>query len=326
MQENIQINELTKSSLDDPIVQEYLISKIDYIDKTLSDEILKKPFKMDEVGLSVLPQTTFPEVAIGINLNSHEIIKIEFARKEKKQENEPTPHIIVAGATNSGKSQFAKLLIHQIANSGSPDLVRMILIDPKVVTFSMFNWLPHLYCPVITQWEKLLPIFEDLLILIQQRYEIFAKVWVETIEAYRFHNSQKMFSIVVIMDEFADLFDSYDYKGKAEIERIMKRFWQMARAAGIHLVLITQRATSQNIPNEVRTHFAGNISFRANSEADSHYIIWEPWAEKLQSAGQFLFKKPWQEIQSGYSPLCHNKELVEYMKSVSDNLVHNLEK
>jgi hypothetical protein len=135
----IDILELTKQDLDDPIVQDFLMSKINYMDQTLSDEILKKSLKIDEVGLSILPQTTFPEVSIGINLQTHEIIKIEFARKEKKQETEPTPHIIVAGATNSGKSQFAKLLIHQIANSGSPELVKMILIDPKVVTFSMFN-------------------------------------------------------------------------------------------------------------------------------------------------------------------------------------------
>jgi len=294
---------------------------LEYMDKYLSHELLKEPLSMKEVKLDILPKSMFPHINIGVDLKSHNIISLSFARDVQIQEDEPTPHMIIAWATNSGKSRFAKLLVNQLAHSGSPELLRLVLIDPKIVTFSVFKWLPHLLCPVITKHEELLPKLEEILETIKKRYEIFAEARVENIDAYRKETGKKMYSIVIIMDEFADLLDAYDYKWRDAIEKILKRFGQMARAAWVHLVLITQRATAQNIPWEVRTHFAWRLAFRMNSEADSFYILEEGGAEKLQSAGLFLFKQANAEIVQWYAPLIHNNDLAEMLAKMKEKYI-----
>ncbi len=297
-------------------LKKYVGVPIHYINESLSKEIMKELLAMDEVTPDRLPQMHFPSVSVWINLKSHEIVLLHFAREQQMQSEEPTPHLVISWATNSGKSRFAKLLVHQLSYSWSPDDVRILLIDPKVVTFSVFMGLPHLYCPIITEYDHMLPKLEEVLSLIQARYKIFAQEKVENINGYRTKLTKQwrkipkdMYSLVIIIDEFADMLDSYDYKGREQIEKILKRFGQMARAAGVHMVIITQRANSQNIPGEVRTHFAGRIAFRMNTEADSYYILEEKWAEKLRSSGMFMFKQADNEIQYWYAPLFHNDEL-----------------
>lgn len=289
-----------------------------FLDTNLSAELMKQPLEREKITSNDLPAGVYPSIPIGINLESHKIISLHLARIDQKQDAEPTPHIIIAGATNSGKSRFAKLLVRQLALSGDPDTVQIALLDPKVVTFSVFKGLPHLIRPIITHHEDFLPFLKETLETITARYHLFAEHNVENIEAYRITTGQKLPSLIIIIDEFADLLDSYDYKGRDEIEKILKRFGQMARAAGIHMILITQRATSANIPGEIRTHFSGRIAFRMNTESDSHYILEAAGAESLTSSGVFLFKSTHNHIEKAYAPLFHNDELAQFVIAMQE--------
>ena len=123
-------------------------------------------------------------------------------------------------------------------------------------------------------------------------------------------------SLVVVIDEFADLLDSYEYSWRAKIEKILKRFGQMARAAWVHMVLITQRATSQNIPGEIRTHFSWRIWFAMNSEADSLYLLDSPKAHSLSGPWQYLYKDGTWLLQPGYAPIILKEELIALKKSL----------
>jgi len=200
--------------------------------------------------------------------------------------------------------------------SWSPELIQLVLIDPKVVSFSIFEWMPHLYSPVVTKHEQLLPTLEHLLVVIQERYELFKNNEVENITERREQIQTSLPSLVIVIDEFADLLDSYDYKWRAQIEKILKRFGQMARAAWVHMVLITQRATSQNIPWEIRTHFSGRVAFRMNSEADSFYMLDQWWAEQLESAWRFLYKTADWIIHTWYAPMMSKEHIKEYKQRI----------
>lgn len=274
-----------------------------FVDNTLTVELLKKPLHKEEVNLAMMPEPKFPIIPIGVNLNSHHPVNLILTREEGMAEIEPTPHLIVAGATNSGKSQLAKLLVRQLAESGGPELVKLILVDPKAVSFVQYKNLPHLACPIISKHHQLLPLIKEMMKIIEERYELFAGLEVENIEQFRKKTQQDMHSYVMIIDEFADLLDYYDFRERDEIEKMLKRFGQMARAAGVHLILITQRATSQNISGEIRANFAGRIALRMNSEADSYYILEEAGAEKISGAGVFLVKKAHYALENGYSPM-----------------------
>ena len=287
-----------------------------FLDQTLTEELLKKPLRQEEVTLQMLPKTHFPIVPIGINLDSHKPVFLILSRPVVKSDLEPTPHVIVSGSTNSGKSQFAKLLVQQLALSGDPDLVKLILVDPKSVSFVPFKKLPHLACPLVTKHFQLLPLIKEMLKIIEERYEIFAKEEVENVEEYRARKGKKMASYVLIIDEYADLLDYYEYKERDEIEKILKRFGQMARAAGVHLIIITQRATSQNISGEIRANFSGRMAFRMNSEADSFYILEEAGAEKLIGAGRFMIRKAHYALENGYSPMLTEDEIKQTIESM----------
>jgi DNA segregation ATPase FtsK/SpoIIIE, S-DNA-T family len=121
---------------------------------------------------------------------------------------------------------------------------------------------------------------------------------------------------VIVIDEFADLLDAYNYKDRDSIEKTLKRFGQMARACGIHIVIITQRATSTNIAGEIRTHLSGRIAFRMNTEADSYYILEGSGAEKLEHAGEFLIKRASEEVVQGYAPFLEQDSLVRMVKEM----------
>ena len=287
-------------------LEKYKNVPIDYVDKSFADELLKKPLKQDDVNLAMLNGVGFPQVNVGVNLNSHNLLHLLFSRDVQLgggRKEEPTSHVLIAGATNSGKSRFAKLLIYQLLKYNTPDLVKLIIVDPKSVSFNVFKNSPFLACPIVTKHQVLLPILQEVLKIIEKRYELFSSLDVENIEEYRLKTGKHLSSLILVIDEFADLLDSYDYQNREEIERILKRYGQMARAAGVHLVVITQRATSQNIPSEIRTCFAGRMAFRMNTEADSYYILEESGAEKIEGAGHFLLKKAHYPLETGYVPL-----------------------
>ena len=280
-----------------------------FINKTLSEELVKTPLKSSDVHSKKLPVGQFPAIPVGIDLETHKPISLFLGSVNRMSDIEPTPHLVIAGATNAGKSQFAKLLVYKMIQEATPDELRLILIDPKAVTFVPFKKAPHLACPIITEHRLLLPLLRSCLEEIEFRYKLFAEYEVENVEVFRMRTGKRMPSLVLIIDEFADLLDFFPFKERDEIEKILKRYGQMARAAGVHLVLITQRATSQNIPSELRANLSGKIALRMFSEADSHYLLEESGAEKITEPGIFLLKRGSHMPIKGYSPLIHKEDI-----------------
>ncbi|MDD3862939.1 MAG: DNA translocase FtsK, partial [Clostridia bacterium] len=202
------------------------------------------------------------------------------------------PHLLVAGATNSGKSIFLNALIISMIYKSSPDDLRLILIDPKRVEFSMYSNLPHLVIPnVITETEKASNALTWALNEMERRYEIFETERCRNIEEY--NNSPNVISgeekklpyIVIVIDEFSDLMSIM----KKEIEEKVKRLAQKARASGIHLVLTTQRPSVDVITGTIKTNFPSRISFALTSFADSKTILDQSGAENLLGKGDMLF-------------------------------------
>jgi DNA segregation ATPase FtsK/SpoIIIE-like protein len=277
--------------------------------KQIAEIVVKEPLDIKAVTEDNLPLTTFPDIPIGINLETHKIQKIRFERISNNEDEEPVPHLMIVGATNSGKSVFAKLLIYELIKDNPPETVRLILIDPKQVSFTKFKSDPHLMCPIIKKHHLLLPTLEKVLKIIEERYELFSEQEVENIGEYREKTGQNLESIFLFIDEFADLLDSYEYRDRSKIEQILKRYGQMARAAGVHLIIITQKASSSNIPSEIRTNIAGRISFRVNTSTDSYYILEEEGAEKIKNTGMFLIRKNHEEVEKAYAPLIHGNDI-----------------
>ena len=202
------------------------------------------------------------------------------------------PHLLVAGATNSGKSIFLNSLIISLVYKSSPDDLRLILIDPKRVEFSMYAGLPHLVIPyVITETEKASNALTWAINEMERRYELFEGERCRNLEEY--NNLSKILSgeekklpyIVIVVDEFSDLMSVM----KKEIEEKVKRLAQKARASGIHLVLTTQRPSVDVITGTIKTNFPSRISFALTSFADSKTILDQAGAESLLGKGDMLF-------------------------------------
>lgn len=289
-----------------------------YWNEALSAELQKEPLRIEDVTPKFLPLPKFPDIPVGVNLKTHAINFLRFEKSDFKTEIEPTPHLIVAGATNTGKSKFAKVILSQLVRAGGPDLIKIILVDPKQVTFRKFLNIPQLDCPIITKHHLLLPVLEDLLKKIEERYKLFAAHNCENIEEFRKKTGKKIPSYFLFIDEFADLLDFYSFKDRERIEKILKRYGQMARAAGIHLIILTQRANSQNFPSEIRANFSGRISFRVNSEADSFYILEQPGADKIEHAGVYRIKANDQPVFEAYAPLFHGPDFEDIVKAAQD--------
>lgn len=202
------------------------------------------------------------------------------------------PHLLVAGATNSGKSIFLNSLIISLIYKSSPDDLRLILIDPKRVEFSMYTGLPHLVIPyVITETEKASNALTWAINEMERRYEIFEGERCRNLEEYNnlskvlLGEEKKLPYIVIVIDEFSDLMSVM----KKEIEEKVKRLAQKARASGIHLVLTTQRPSVDVITGTIKINFPSRISFALTSFADSKTILDQAGAESLLGKGDMLF-------------------------------------
>lgn len=202
------------------------------------------------------------------------------------------PHLLVAGATNSGKSIFLNSLIISLIYKSSPDDLRLILVDPKRVEFSMYSGLPHLVIPyVITETEKASNALTWAINEMERRYELFEVERCRNLEEYNnlpkivTGEEKKMPYVVIVIDEFNDLMSVM----KKEIEEKVKRLAQKARAAGIHLVLTTQRPSVDVITGTIKTNFPSRISFALTSFSDSKTILDQSGAENLLGKGDMLF-------------------------------------
>ena len=202
------------------------------------------------------------------------------------------PHLLVAGSTGTGKSVALNTMLVSLLYSKTPDELRIILIDPKRLEFSAYNDVAHLLFPIITAPEKTVPILRWVVREMGQRYDKMGALGVRNIEEYnsvmvetKGEGAPIFAYLVIIIDEFADLIMSV---GK-EMEDLVARIAQMARAAGIHIIVATQRPSVDVITGIIKANFPSRISFRVSSKVDSRTILDSVGAEKLLGKGDMLF-------------------------------------
>lgn len=196
------------------------------------------------------------------------------------------PHLLVAGATGSGKSVCINTLILSILYNSSPDMVRLVLIDPKVVELNQYNGIPHLLIPVVTDPKKATNALNWAVQEMTRRYKTFAENGVRDIDGYNQKNSDnKIPYIVIIIDELADLM----MVAPNDVEDAICRLAQMARAAGLHLIIATQRPSVDVITGVIKANIPSRIAFAVASQADSRTILDMGGAEKLLGKGDMLF-------------------------------------
>ena len=210
--------------------------------------------------------------------------------KVKWMEINTTPHLLVAGATGSGKSVCINCIITSILMRTKPDQVKLVMVDPKKVELSMYNGVPHLLVPVVTDPKKAAIALKNIVAEMEKRYDIFEKTKNKNIKGYNEFcetnpEYQKMPYIVVIIDELADLM----LVAKKEVEDSIMRITQMARAAGIHLIVATQRPSTNVITGVIKANIPSRISFAVSSSIDSRTILDSIGAEKLLGKGDMLF-------------------------------------
>ena len=208
-----------------------------------------------------------------------------------------TPHLLVAGATGSGKSVCINCIIGSILMRAKPDEVKLIMVDPKKVELSMYNGIPHLLMPVVTDPRKASIALQKVVQEMERRYDLFSESKTKNIESYNDHLKKKNESlpeesrlpllpyIVVIIDELADLM----LVASKEVEDSIMRITQMARAAGIHLIVATQRPSTDVITGVVKANIPSRISFAVSSQIDSRTILDMAGAEKLLGKGDMLY-------------------------------------
>ncbi len=197
------------------------------------------------------------------------------------------PHLLIAGTTGSGKTVCVNSLILSLLYSATPDEVKLLMIDPKMVELAPFNDLPHLLCPVVTEAKRAAVALAWAVGEMEERYQLFAQEGKRNIEAYNQAN-EKIPYIVVIIDELADLMAI----AQDQVEGAITRLAQLSRAVGIHLVLVTQRPSVDVITGVIKANFPARVSFQVASKVDSRTVLDTNGADKLLGRGDMLFLKP----------------------------------
>ncbi len=199
------------------------------------------------------------------------------------------PHVLIAGATGSGKSVMINAMIASLLFRASPQELKLIMIDPKRVEMTMYNGIPHLLTPVIVDLDKILSALKWAMAEMDRRYRLFASMGVRNIVGYNEASGfQALPYIVILVDELADLM----MFAPVEVEDAITRLAQMARATGIHLVVSTQRPSVDVITGLIKANIPCRIAFNVSSMIDSRVIIDQPGAEKLLGRGDMLFVPP----------------------------------
>jgi len=239
-----------------------------------------------------------------------------------------TPHMLVAGATGSGKSVCINNIIISILMRSTPEQVRMVLIDPKKVEFNVYDGIPHLLSPVVTDPKKASAALQKIVVEMDERYDIFKDSGTKNITTYNEYvekklkrdpncGIKKMPYILVIIDELADLM----LVAAKEVEESIMRITQLARAAGIHLIVATQRPSADIITGVIKANIPTRASFAVSSSIDSRTILDMTGAEKLLGKGDMLYK-PMDEntptrIQGSYVSDGEINRVVEFVKNRS---------
>ncbi len=234
------------------------------------------------------------------------------------------PHMLIAGATGSGKSVCVNSLITSILYKATPDEVKFLLIDPKVVELSCYNGIPHLLLPVVTDPKKAATALNWVVQEMTNRYKLFAQNSVRDLDSYndKFKDSpdERLPKLVAIIDELADLM----MVAPNQVEDAICRLAQMARAAGIHLIVATQRPSVDVITGVIKANIPSRIAFAVSSSADSRTILDMGGAEKLLGKGDMLFypvgsSKP-RRMQGAFVSDAEVNKVVEFIKEQVENI------
>lgn len=225
------------------------------------------------------------------------------------------PHLLIAGATGSGKSIFIHNILFSLLFRATPQEVRLILVDPKMVELSHYQGIPHLLTPIVTDMDKTPSIFRWLVNLTEKRFELFKQAKVTNIDSYNEKSGiQVMPYIVLIVDELGYLMA----KDSVGVEKSIQKLGQISRAAGIHLVLAVQRPSTDIITGSIKANIPCRVTFQVQSQIDSRVIIDQPGAEKLLGRGDMLFvpteSKPIR-LQGAYISEKETVDLVEFLKT-----------
>jgi S-DNA-T family DNA segregation ATPase FtsK/SpoIIIE len=215
------------------------------------------------------------------------------------------PHLLIAGTTGSGKSVCINTIIVSLLYKLNPDLCKFILIDPKMLELSTYEGIPHLLTPVITDAKKATSALAWTVREMNNRYKLMSKVGVRNIDGYNTKHKLKMPYIVVVVDEMSDLML---VAGK-EIENYIQKLSQMARAAGIHIIMATQRPSVDVITGTIKANFPTRISFQVGSKIDSRTILGEQGAEQLLGKGDMLFMSSANRIIRIHGPYVSEQEI-----------------
>ena len=215
------------------------------------------------------------------------------------------PHLLIAGTTGSGKSVCINTIILSLLYKYTPEKCNLILIDPKMLELSAYEGIPHLLCPVITESKKATAALGWAVKEMENRYKLMTRVGVKNIDGYNSKHKKHMPYIIVIVDEMSDLML---IAGK-EIENYIQRLSQMARAAGIHIIMATQRPSVDVITGTIKANFPTRVSFQVSSKIDSRTILGEQGAEQLLGKGDMLFMSSANRILRIHGPYVSESEI-----------------
>ena len=250
-------------------------------------EILNNPnFKKKEIKLPI---------ALGKNISGAPIVG-DLASM---------PHLLIAGTTGSGKSVCINTIILSLLYRHTPERCKFILIDPKMLELSTYEGVPHLLCPVITEAKKAASVLGWVVKEMESRYRLMTKEGVRNIDSYNLKHKLPMPYIVVVVDEMSDLML---VAGK-EIENYIQKLSQMARAAGIHIIMATQRPSVDVITGTIKANFPTRISFQVTSKIDSRTILGEQGAEQLLGKGDMLYMSSANKIVRIHAPFVSDNEI-----------------
>ena len=252
----------------------------------LSEILENTDFKKKEIKLPI---------ALGKNISGKAIIS----------DLTSMPHLLIAGTTGSGKSVCINTIILSLLFRHGPEKCKFILIDPKMLELSTYEGVPHLLCPVITEAKKAASVLGWVVKEMESRYRLMTKEGVRNIDGYNLKHSLPMPYIVVVVDEMSDLML---VAGK-EIENYIQKLSQMARAAGIHIIMATQRPSVDVITGTIKANFPTRISFQVTSKIDSRTILGEQGAEQLLGKGDMLYMSSANKILRIHAPLVSENEI-----------------
>ena len=220
------------------------------------------------------------------------------------------PHLLIAGTTGSGKSVCINTIILSLLYRHTPEKCKFILIDPKMLELSTYEGIPHLLCPVITEAKKAASVLGWVVKEMESRYRLMTKEGVRNIDGYNTKHKLPMPYIVVVVDEMSDLML---VAGK-EIENYIQKLSQMARAAGIHIIMATQRPSVDVITGTIKANFPTRISFQVTSKIDSRTILGEQGAEQLLGKGDMLYMSSANRIVRIHAPFVSDNEIEKINK------------